>query len=668
MKFITREERLDELLDIWTGETPLVLTSFYFWAAGSVLQRSLAGLYRTLLYQILKSDDQVCRLAFPDWHSTFRTLEPTMGMLTAAMDKLLASKALSTNFCFIIDGLDEYERDSVGKTELAELMLTMTRSPNVKLLLSSRPETSFEVAFQQCPSLCLETLTKPDILEYVETRLWSNAARRNLAESEQQGAREIADYIISHAQGVFLWVTLALNIALDGINNFEDLLAIRDRIVRLPPELGDLFDHIMTKRIPQRYREEAFRYLLMMLEWEALLGERFVGVSPTAAVIAIGQRASDYKTACSLATADRAQIVNAIGNFEGRLRSRCHGLLECPLKGARVTFLHRTLYDYLIEEERAKKLLLSAVGESFEVYTAMMVGSIWSWDVGDYSDVKKHMPHHTESFFSFNRLAEATTGRPKGELIVAFDMRMQRTRNMLTKLTDRHRHWSKDEIPRRGFPELRQQIDLIAFAVYKGAVLYLQQAIDEGEVSGTDELSKLLLYGAFSQPLSVEVMITLLEHGADTTHLCEGKRHGIRVLFGNVAGDIRDCATVDSFNGGPHRITQHLIMLVLVIRRTASSQTEAENAGYWNDLQLTLEHVWTMGCCPGTRVGGCICDRAKDWRAQALVMEEMLKGNAKLSVAIPKPAATKTESKRSRFRHFSIARMFSSRSHHQLGR
>lgn len=100
-----------------------------------------------------------------------------MEMLKAAMSNVLARKTIRHKFFFAIDGLDEYDRDSVGKTELTELMLNPTRSYAVKLLLSSRPETPFETAFHNCPTLRLESLTKHDIRRYTKDRLFSNVTK-----------------------------------------------------------------------------------------------------------------------------------------------------------------------------------------------------------------------------------------------------------------------------------------------------------------------------------------------------------------------------------------------------------------------------------------------------------------------------------------------------------
>lgn len=66
MKFVTRDSHLKQLLLDWAGESPLIYGSLYFWVAGIPLQRSLIGLHRTLLVQMLKAEESLCRVAFPD--------------------------------------------------------------------------------------------------------------------------------------------------------------------------------------------------------------------------------------------------------------------------------------------------------------------------------------------------------------------------------------------------------------------------------------------------------------------------------------------------------------------------------------------------------------------------------------------------------------------------
>lgn len=237
MKFIIQDPRFRTFLDTWTGDIPLVIASFWFWAAGSKLQRFLVGLYRTILYRILKTEPKLSRVAFPDWEpNKFAGSAPSMSALTEAMKNILAQDVLSANFCFVIDGLDEYDRDSIGKTKLATLMLDITSSERVKILLSSRPEVPFENAYRGVPGICLESLTGSDILVYIESRLWSDSGIRELSSTEENETQDLSALIIRRAQGVFLWVALAVDILIDCINNHDYFEEIHHRVAQLSPE------------------------------------------------------------------------------------------------------------------------------------------------------------------------------------------------------------------------------------------------------------------------------------------------------------------------------------------------------------------------------------------------------------------------------------------------
>jgi hypothetical protein len=87
---IADRERLEQFLQVWTGIIPLTIVSFWFWAAGSMLQRSTVGLFRTLLHQILKTEESASRLVFPDWEAKFAASQPSVETLLAAMKNVLA--------------------------------------------------------------------------------------------------------------------------------------------------------------------------------------------------------------------------------------------------------------------------------------------------------------------------------------------------------------------------------------------------------------------------------------------------------------------------------------------------------------------------------------------------------------------------------------------------
>jgi len=629
MKYITQEKRLKELLDVWTGSRPLVVASFYFWVAGSPLQRSLVGLYRTLLHQILKAEEQMCRIAFPDWQSKFSDSEPTLGMLGAAVNKILTSGKLSNNFFFIIDGLDEYDRDSIGKTELAELMLNLVRSPRVKLLLSSRPETPFKTAFHQCPTLRLETLTESDMSAYVNQRLSSNASAMNISESEADSIDRIASFIIDHAQGVFLWVVLTLNIALDGIRNHEDLAIVRDRVMLLPPELDDMFTHILTQRIPQHHRCEAFRCLYITYAWHRESASRYEMRDLSYVVVSVARQASTYAEACMLANSTSCESPQYSRN---RLASRCQGLLEASddeytTKG--VTFLHKTLLDYLTEDQEAQSLLKAGLGDAFDVHTAIMAGLIGM----------RGRESHTESkmcrvLFHFNTLAERSTGQSRSELLAIFD-RVESTiySDSEGALHDNdwlNRHWSVNLFITQ--PPLDS--NLLVWAAHCGAALFVQESIEKGEIPHVQASSRLLYYaltpvfsdkerhGIWDVEANLAVSALLLDHGADPAYQVEVEcpwNLVLRFVVEATRMPRRDFERISD-------VTAAALRILFVFARSAPDLQKCSALRIYSSADRTFytasealdRSVRRRSCCGDYGVRTCQCRRAQFLRSAAM--------------------------------------------------
>jgi hypothetical protein len=56
MKYISQVPRTMQTLKLWAGKDRLILATFYFWKYGAEIQRSHAGLFRSLLWQILDQD------------------------------------------------------------------------------------------------------------------------------------------------------------------------------------------------------------------------------------------------------------------------------------------------------------------------------------------------------------------------------------------------------------------------------------------------------------------------------------------------------------------------------------------------------------------------------------------------------------------------------------
>jgi len=56
MKFICENDETNLYLSEWAGDTPLRLSRFFFWRLGTEEERSQSGMFRAILYQILKQN------------------------------------------------------------------------------------------------------------------------------------------------------------------------------------------------------------------------------------------------------------------------------------------------------------------------------------------------------------------------------------------------------------------------------------------------------------------------------------------------------------------------------------------------------------------------------------------------------------------------------------
>jgi hypothetical protein len=617
MKYIADHTRLEQLLQAWTGATPLTIASFWFWAAGSTLQRSTVGLFRTLLHQILKTEESACRIAFPDWEAKFAASQPSVETLAAAMKNVLKDGVLNTNFFFIIDGLDEYDADSIGKRQLADFVGGMTASTKVKILLASRPEAPFESVFGvglRCPTLRLETLTKSDISCYVAARLWNNPSLRQLSGNEEDLAYEIESYVIDNAKGVFLWVTLVMDIVIDGIDHHDDFQTIKKRITDLPPELDDLFSHILLRRISDHHRTETFKCLFIVLEWHRSHPERLLPLT----AVDVGQQAISYEVACSLAAISGETARRNILNAENRLRARCHGLLESyhptayGSSSSTVTFLHRTLLDYLHQHKWVNEMFRKHAGEEFDVFTAIMTGLIAYLQSRNLAKLAgtDEVSHAMDDIVHFNTKAEQSTGQPRSELLEIAEERAAGS-------NPASGHQSKVAVGANGL-----NMGLLAKTVSAGASLFLQVNIER--------------YGGRSP----EIFFPLLEHAVPPSNGAGSNTAAITLLLGLGADPTRPYNGPDLWSKTLKKLIAstrweaklppvtivHLLNMLKLLAEFAPNLERCRTIAV-DDSNASLvirESILARGCCSGKSLENCCCAKSRALKPPAMAVLELI--------------------------------------------
>ena len=349
MKFLADHNQVRSFLDEWAGQAELVTAAHYFWCAGSPMQKSYEGLYRTLLYEIFcKCPRLIPQLCPHVWMQT-DLLPSKADWSTAELRDMLRALPecgdLPTRYFFFIDGIDEFDGDHF---ELCKILSDLARYPNIKLCLASRPWNIFADVFGNDPrqKICMEDLTRTDILRFTEGQLASHP-RWGLHQFRPKDKQFIIDSITAKAQGVFLWVFLVTRSLRDGLTNGDTMLELRDRLESLPVDLKRFFKH-MLNGVDSIYHEKMAAFLSIARNAKQPLDSFLYSMYE--------KEYEDENYALNMAS-------NSISDDEmdqlhvecqRRINARCGGLLE--VRSGSVQFLHRTVRDFLLTSEMSEYL------------------------------------------------------------------------------------------------------------------------------------------------------------------------------------------------------------------------------------------------------------------------------------------------------------------------
>lgn len=366
MKSLFGNPTFRELVQQWAKPAKCSFIGFFFFDRGkSMLQKSRVGLLRSLLHQILGQYRELIPGLFPVKFKEWTLRDPTQPRyrfewtwdeLSKAFEAIIVDSDSNSKFCIFADGLDEYsidtearddideeedlaaeqsERRTAGHVEIAKLFLNVAKSPNVKLCVSSRPLLRFESAFKGLPYLKLQDLTEADISIYVNGKLAQDPRMLELTTWDPEHGEALVRTIVDRASGVFLWVKIVVDHLLEGLEDHDTLTELSKTVDSLPRELGGrkgLYMRMLQDMKPD-YRTQAAKLFRMVQMTETPL-------SPLSLSFA------EAEDAAAVASTPIQQLTRSEAQFkskwmEGRLKSRCAGLLESqtlpPSRGKTMT-------------------------------------------------------------------------------------------------------------------------------------------------------------------------------------------------------------------------------------------------------------------------------------------------------------------------------------------
>ncbi|KAH7320727.1 hypothetical protein B0I35DRAFT_450457 [Stachybotrys elegans] len=309
------------------------VVSFFFHARGDSLQKSVDGLYRSLLYDTLN--------ALPDLQSVLddTTIIPSTQRACPDRDALkeLLRNAIQRlgqrSLTYFIDALDECDENDAR--DMVEFLRTLTEeSTELRICFSSRPYPCIETE----PDFVLEREAghENDLEKYLSKNL---KAPKRLHDSLRQE-------ILDKAKGVFLWVVLVVKILNDESRN--GIPNLRQRLKKIPAELGELFKEMLTR--DQHRPDELKLCILWVLCAKRPLNTVELRHAIWAEGLANGRYESDDDGLFDDADEESSR------NFAV---SSSKGLVEPDdPKAARpaLQFIHESVRDFLIKERGVQKI------------------------------------------------------------------------------------------------------------------------------------------------------------------------------------------------------------------------------------------------------------------------------------------------------------------------
>jgi hypothetical protein len=427
MKFLCRDPRLHAALTLWAGDAKLLILRFCFWNAGSDLQKSQEGLFRSLLYQILDQAPSLGSELFREHYKTPALVAqfPSFHELRRGIQGFMDLKAGSFKVAILIDGLDEFEATNMTMPELAELFVNATRSTHIKALLSSRPLAAFKGAFKKEPRLRLDQLTHDDITAYVDDKIVGHPRIAGLSTDHAGEVQALIDEIVSSASGVFLWVKLVVRSLLEGLDNFDHIPDLQKRLRLLPKDLEALFRH-MLRHIPDEYKTESSEMFQIVRRYNDRARH-----TPSALTLKFAEEAESTVLTASIKPIAIGQRLWYDEVVAGRLRSRCVGLLEIrqrnhigsPNPVACVEYLHKSVAEFLAKDNIWDNITTHTCKAKFDANTALLRSFVMQVKC---AEIEKE--HHYYMMFSlleramiFAEMAEKSTGFASTTLLDELD-------------------------------------------------------------------------------------------------------------------------------------------------------------------------------------------------------------------------------------------------------
>lgn len=230
--------------------------SFFFNARGDALEKTVAGMYRALLCQLLEKLPDLQEV-LDDTHLPTQNHNGSVVWSEETLQRLFSSAVSRLNqrrmMCFV-DALDECDEDQVrAMVEFFETSGDDATRSGIRLYVCFSSRHYPYITIRHGRRLVLEEQSghDQDLGRYVHDRLKIG---------QSSFLEDVRHRILQKAAGVFMWIVLVVDILNKEFDRGR-IFAVRNRLEEIPDELSELFKD-MLRRDTKNMAE-----LLLCIQW-----------------------------------------------------------------------------------------------------------------------------------------------------------------------------------------------------------------------------------------------------------------------------------------------------------------------------------------------------------------------------------------------------------------
>ncbi|KAF6825114.1 PFS domain-containing protein [Colletotrichum plurivorum] len=314
-----------------------IIMAFFFNARGDILEKSTAGLYRSLLFQLLDEFPEL-QAVLDDTALIPRRQKscPSVDVLRELLRNVISDLGPRRLTCFI-DALDECDEEQVREmiVYFEDLSEEAIRS-NIYLSIcfSSRHYPHIDIRYGLKLVLENQFGHQQDLERYVKSHL-----RAGNGPFEDR----VRSQILERAGGVFMWVVLVVQLLNKEFTRGR-MLAVEKRMREIPSKLSELFKDILKRD------DDGMEDFLLCIQWIIYAKRPLTGMEFYFAMRS-GLSGSHQDMLIYDPEKDTDEAMNLL------VISASRGLAEITKSSVGVVqFIHESVTDFLIKEKGLQQL------------------------------------------------------------------------------------------------------------------------------------------------------------------------------------------------------------------------------------------------------------------------------------------------------------------------